>query len=132
MALNWGLSIILSILIALNLIAMIYLKLTELRSYLIDTALISGCMTFCALAYFTGSPAYFLGILLYGIRLTSTENVLKFVVLFGGMILGLLTENNFYTYSSTLLLTLYTVIRLVESIIEVTLWTVDSNNNVET
>lgn len=131
MELNWGLSVIFCILITLSLISIILLKITELRTYLIDTALISGCMAFCAAAYFTGISAFFLGILLYGFRLTDSGNILKFVILFGGSILGYLTDNNFYTYSSSLILAIFTIVRLAESIIEMTLWTPEKDEMIE-
>lgn len=128
---NWGLSIILCILITLSLVSLVLLKLTGLRSYLIDTAILSGCMAFCAAAYFTGLEYLLLGILLYSFRLTSVDNILKFCFLFGGIVLGYITGNNFYTYSSALILTVFTIVRLVESIFEITMYSPDTEEPVE-
>lgn len=127
MELNLGLSIILFSLVVLSIVSIILLKLTDLRTYLIDTALISGCMAFCAAAYFTGIEYFFLGNFLYVFRLTSIDNILKFVFLFGGIGLGYLTGNNFYTYTSVFILAIFTTVRLVESIIEIALWKPDND-----
>ncbi|MGV2886074.1 hypothetical protein [Paenibacillus taichungensis] len=131
MELNFGLAIIFCILIAVNVVSLVLLKIMDLRPYFIDTALISGCLAFCAAAYFTGIAYFLLGILLYGFRLTSVDNILKVVVLFGGLLLGYLTGNNFYTYTSALVLTIFTIIRVVEAIIEITLWQPENEEVVE-
>jgi len=120
---NWGIAIILCFLIALNLLSLILLKKVELRYYLIDTSLISICLFSCVIAYFIGEGVFFLGIFIYTFRLTSLHNLIKYVILFGGIPLGYFAENHFYTYSSVLVLTAFTIIRLVESIIEMSHWT---------
>lgn len=120
MELNLGLAIIFCILIALSAVSLVFLKITDLRLYFIDTALISICMAFFAAAYFTGIAYFLLGILIYGYRLRNIDNILKAVVLFGGIFLGYLTGNNFYTYSSAFVLAIFTIIRMIESIIEIT------------
>lgn len=128
---NWGLSLILCILITLSIVSLVLLKLTDLRPYLIDTAIISGCMAFCAAAYFTGFEHLLLGILLYSFRLTNIDNILKFCFLFGGIVLGYITNNNFYSYSSALILTVFTIVRLIESIMEITMYSPENEDPVE-
>lgn len=123
MILNPALAVIFLLLVGLNLISLYYLKKLEIKPYFMDTALVSGTMIVLAAAYYFGQPALLLGIFLYGFRLTDSSNVLKFLVLYAGLPLGFFTSNNFYTYSSVILLFLYSIVRLVESIIEMSLWT---------
>jgi hypothetical protein len=128
---NPALSIIFLLLVALNLISLYYLKKLEIKDYFIDTALVSGTMLFLSAAYFFGQPAFLLGVLIYGFRMTNADNILKFIFLYAGFGIGYFTSNNFYTYTSVGLLTLFTIIRLVESIIEMTLWSPDTENHIE-
>lgn len=122
MDLNQGIGIIFCFLMSLNCISLVLLRETGLSSYFSDTTLISGCLAFCALANFTGISYLYLGVFLYAFKLTNTDNLIKFILLFGGIGLGYVTGNNFYYNSSILTLALFTTVRLVESIIEMTLW----------
>ncbi|WP_408895250.1 hypothetical protein [Paenibacillus taichungensis] len=114
---NWPIAIILCLLITLSLISLVILKKVELQMYFIDTALITVCLAFCALAYFTAVEAFFIGIVVYVYRLTDSNNIIKFVFLFSGIIIGYFTGNHFYTNTSVLILAIFIIIRLVESII---------------
>ncbi|PKQ89465.1 hypothetical protein CXK86_20695 [Paenibacillus sp. BGI2013] len=123
---NWPIAIILCLLIVLSLISLVILKKVELRMFFIDTALITVCLAFCAVAYFTAVEAFFIGIIVYVFRLTNSDNIIKFVFLFSGLIIGYFTGNDFYTNTSILILAIFIIIRLVESIVEISLYTPDS------
>ncbi len=119
---NWPIAIILCLLIVLSLISLVILKKVALQMYFIDTALITVCLSFCALAYFTAVEEFFIGIIVYVIRFTSSNSLIKFFFLFSGLIIGYFTGTDFYTNTAVLILAIFIIVRLVESIVEISLY----------
>lgn len=123
---NPSISFILLILVTLNMISLYYLKNLELKEYFIDTSLVAATMVIIAVAFYFAQPLVLLGAFIYGFRMTNVDNLLKFIFLYAGLGIGYFTSNNFFTYTSVIFLAIFTIVRMVESIIEMTLWTPDS------